>query len=65
MEKNVIGIKKDKITKRTTFCGKYNRGYAPCLKNIVNFLVVEIYNMNFVGCFPTCICIWECRFLKG
>jgi hypothetical protein len=38
--KNVIRIEKDKITKHTTFCGKYNRGYASCLKNIVHFLVV-------------------------
>jgi hypothetical protein len=39
-KKYVIGTEKDKIIKQTTFCGKYIRGYAAYLKNIVNFLVV-------------------------
>ena len=39
-KKCVIGTEKGKIMKQTTYCGKYNRGYAACLKNVVNFLVV-------------------------
>ena len=39
-KKCVTGTKKDKIMKQITYCVKYNRGYAACLKNIVNFLVV-------------------------
>jgi len=29
-----------KIIRQTAFHGKYNRDYAACLKNAVNFLVV-------------------------
>jgi hypothetical protein len=35
--------KKDQIMREMAFCGKRNRGWAACLKNMVNFLVAKIH----------------------
>jgi len=32
-----------------SFCEKYNRDYAECLKNAVNFLVAWTNTINFYG----------------
>jgi hypothetical protein len=30
--RSIVWTEKDKNAKRTTFCGKYNKGYAACIK---------------------------------
>jgi hypothetical protein len=41
------------------------RDYAAYLKNAINFCVAEVCKMNIYGYFAMCICISECRSLKG
>jgi len=42
---------------------KTNRDFAACLKKEVNFLVDYTYKIFFSECFPTCVCVCECRSL--
>jgi hypothetical protein len=51
--------------KQTAFCGKIKKDYAAFLNNTVNSLVAKINKMNFYGCFPICVHIWQYRFVKG
>jgi hypothetical protein len=48
---NFCTRKKDTIMTYTAFCGKENRDYTACLKNVVNFIVTKMYKMNFWGSF--------------
>lgn len=41
--------------KSKAFWGGKNRDYAASLKNVVNFLAAQMYDINFYGCFFTCL----------
>jgi hypothetical protein len=45
----------DNIMKTKAFWGGKNRDYAASLKNAVHFLAAQIYDINFYGCFFTCL----------
>ena len=38
--------------------------YASCLKNTVNIRVDQKYKIDVLGCFPTCLHVYEQRPLK-
>jgi hypothetical protein len=41
--------------KSKAFWGGKNRDFAASLKNAVNFLAAQIDDINFYGCFFTCL----------